>query len=142
NGAKAEDGLPQWTEVDTQSLAPLSAVWGSGPGDVWAVGDYGTIRHFTAGAARWAVVESPTLEHLRGLWGAGPNDIWAVGELGTILHYDGTSWTPSTAAFPSFPSGKKPHLYSVWGSGRSNVWAVGGDTVLRLSKRESSRSAP
>jgi len=128
---KGPDGLPKWTEFDTQSLAPLSAVWGSGPGDVWAVGDYGTIRHFTAGASRWAVVESPTMENLRGLWGAAANDIWAVGEHGTLLHYDGKSWRLSSGAFPP---GKRPHLYSVWGSGPSDVWAVGGDTVLRLTR--------
>jgi len=135
NGVAAADGgLPVWTEIDTQSLPILHAVWGSGPGDVWTVGDYGTIRHFVAGAEVWSVVDSPTTESLRGLWGAGPDDIWAVGENGTILHYDGTAWRTSTGAFPP---GKKPHLFSVWGSGPSDVWAVGSGVVLHFSGSKS-----
>lgn len=123
-------GAPAWTQVDTQSRSLLHAVWGSGPGDVWAVGDFGTIRHFTGTTEMWSVVDSPTRENLRGLWGAGPKDIWAVGEHGTLLHYDGTSWRHSTAALPP---DDKPNLYSVWGSGPSDVWAVGSGRVLHFA---------
>ena len=128
--AAAGGGVPQWRELDTQSLAGLNAVWGSGPNDVWAVGDNGTIRHTGAGATIWSIVESPTKANLRGIWGAAPNDVWAVGEQGTLLHYDGTDWTAVTGGFVP---GTKPHLYGVWGSGPNDVWAVGSGIILHYS---------
>ena len=130
NGAVGSDGVPVWTAFDTQSTDVLYAIWGSGPGDVWAVGDHGTIRHFTAGATRWSIVESPTTAKLRGVWGTGPSDVWAVGEEGTLLHYDGTKWSAATA---DFAPGEKPSLFGVWGSGPNDVWAVGSGTIFHYS---------
>ncbi len=130
NGALGADGVPVWTEFDTQSADVLYAVWGSGPGDVWAVGDNGAIRHFTAGATRWTIVESPTTAKLRGVWGSGPSDVWAVGADGALIHYDGTKWSAATAAFAP---GKKPSLIGVWGSGSSDVWAVGSGTIFHYT---------
>jgi len=130
DGSLGDDGLPVWTAFDTQASDVLLAVWGSGPADVWTVGERGTIRHFTTGAERWSIVPSPTTVTLRGLWGSGPSDVWAVGDEGTVLHYDGTTWSAATAAFPP---GAKPQLFGVWGSGPSDVWAVGGGIVLHYS---------
>ena len=130
NGVAADGGAPTWTAYDTGTISVLYAAWGSGPGDVWAVGDYGTILHFTAGTNKWTSVDSPTTEDLHGVWGAGPDDIWAVGERGTLVHYDGVAWTASSAAFSD---DKKPDLHGVWGSGPSDVWAVGNDVVLHFS---------
>ena len=130
NGAAASGEVPNWTELDTQSLAGLYAVWGSGPDDVWAVGDYGTIRHCSADTTLWTIIESPTRENLRGIWGSGRKDIWAVGENGTFLHYDGTDWRIATGGFVP---GTKPHLSGVWGSGPNDVWAVGSGIVMHYS---------
>ena len=128
--AAAEGGVPVWTEIDVQAPSPLYAVWGSGAEDVWAVGDDGTIRHFTANARFGTAVVSPTRENLRGIWGTGPNDIWAVGENGTILHYDGATWKVSSVAFAS---AERPTLYGVWGSSPSDVWAVGSGVIMQFS---------
>jgi hypothetical protein len=130
NGVIGADGVPMWTAFDTQSTDVLYAVWGSGPSDVWTVGERGTIRHVTAGATRWGIIDSPTNVTLRGIWGSGPSDVWAVGDEGTLLHYDGTTWTAATAAFAP---GVKPNLFGVWGSGPSDVWAVGSGIVLHYS---------
>ena len=130
-GADSANGeAPKWTVLDTQALSGLYAVWGSGPDDVWAVGDNGTIRHASAKAKLWTIIESPTTENLRGIWGSGPNDVWVVGEHGTLLHYDGAEWRTATGGFVP---GTKPHLYSVWGSGPNDVWAVGSGIVLHYS---------
>ncbi|MBX3187275.1 MAG: hypothetical protein KF819_09675 [Labilithrix sp.] len=118
-----------WTEVDSQSSVLLEAVWGSSANDVWAVGDNGTIRRFVAGATEWAIVPAPTREALHAVWGASASDVWAVGESGTILHFDGTTWSPSVAAFPV--NKKRPHLYGVWGSSANDVWIVGDGIALR-----------
>lgn len=131
NGVAAgTDGMPIWTEVDTQTFYPLNALWGSGSKDVWAVGNGGTLRHFDGTATVWSVVESPTTENLHGVWGSGSNDVWAVGDNGTFLHYDGTTWRASSG---SFPSGKKKSLYGIWGSGSSDVWAVGDGVVMHYA---------
>ncbi|MDF2696845.1 MAG: hypothetical protein K0S65_5228 [Labilithrix sp.] len=130
NGSLGADGVPVWTAFDTQSTDVLYAIWGSGPGDVWTVGDHGTIRHFTAGATRWSIIESPTTAKLRGAWGSGPSDVWAVGEEGTLIHYDGTKWSSATA---DFAPGEKPSLFGVWGSSSNDVWAVGSGTIFHYS---------
>lgn len=117
-----------WTPFDSQSSATLNAVWGSGAGDVWAVGDRGTIRHWTTpDQKRWDIVSSPTGEDLEGIWGSAVNDVWAVGANGTILHFDGSTWTEAPGAFPN---GLKPHLHGIWGSSPSDVWIVGDGVVL------------
>lgn len=128
----AGGGAPTWKQVDSQSTANLAAIWGAaGPaGAIWAVGDGGTIRRFVSGSARWEKVASPTTNTLHALWGASANDVWAVGELGTVLHYDGTSWTPSSVAWPL---GTKAHLNGVWGSGPDDVWIVGDGIVLHFT---------
>jgi hypothetical protein len=112
-----------WKQVDSQASVVLDAVWGSSAGDVWAVGDKGTIRHITAGQPQWQIVASPTTDALHAIWGSSANDAWAVGDFGTILHFDGTKWSESSAAFPV--NKKRPHLHGVWGSGPDDVWIVG-----------------
>ncbi|WP_146649232.1 hypothetical protein [Labilithrix luteola] len=119
----------QWQNVDSQSSFTLEGIWGSSANDVWAVGDKGTLRHFTGGA-RWDIVESVTNMPLHAVWGTAANDIWAVGEAGTILHFDGTEWKPSTAAFKL---GNKPNLLSVWGSSANDVWIVGDSVALHYT---------
>ncbi len=120
-----------WTEVDSQSAVVLRGIWGSPAGDLWAVGDRGTIRRFTPGATQWEIVSSPTTETLHAIWGFAPNDVWAVGETGAIIHWDGDSWKTTEAAFPA--NKKKPHLYGVWGSGPSDVWIVGNGIALHYT---------
>ena len=134
NGASAMDGgMPTWTELDTATFSVLNSIWGTGPNDVWAVGNSGAIQHYTGGAT-WEGVDSPTSQNLRGVWAAAADDVWAVGENGTILHYDGTEWKPSRAALPK---ADQRHLYGVWGSGPADVWAVGDGIVLRYSGPQS-----
>jgi hypothetical protein len=65
-----------WSVATSGTTATLSAIWGSGSNDVWAVGDAGTILHWNGQA--WSPVASGTTDALAGLWGSGPNDVWAV----------------------------------------------------------------
>jgi hypothetical protein len=130
HGTPAPSGDIEWVTVDSQSASTLEAIWGSGPNDIWAVGDKGTIRHMTDGGSRWDIVSSPTTNALHAIWGSGPSDIWAAGDHGTILHFDGNAWTKSTAAFPI---GKKPRLAGIWGSGPNDVWIVGDSIALHYT---------
>ncbi|MCI0457632.1 MAG: hypothetical protein L0Z62_11730 [Gemmataceae bacterium] len=63
----------------------LIGVWGSGPNDVYAVGDNGLILHSSDQGATWAPEVSGTTSNLTGVWGSGSSIVYAVGANGTIL---------------------------------------------------------
>ncbi|MDF2692676.1 MAG: Type fimbrial biosis protein PilY1, partial [Labilithrix sp.] len=77
----------------------LRAVWGSGPNDVWAVGELATIVHWDGQSWTLATSALPlgTKPDLNGIWGSGPEDVWAVGK-GTALHFTGKK--PTAAGNP------------------------------------------
>ncbi len=68
-------------------------VWGTGPDDVFVVGEAGTIWHRTGGA--WTLMSEPPVAHgtLLTVHGCAPNDVYAVGSR-DVLHYDGAAWKP------------------------------------------------
>lgn len=90
-----------------------------GPDDAWAVGDYGTIVHWTSAAT--TLPASGVTRNLYGI-GASGTDLYAVGEAGTILHMSGGTWTAE-------PSGVATDLYDVTSSG-GDVVAVGARGVI------------
>jgi hypothetical protein len=91
-------------------------VWGSGPDDVWVVGDRGRLLRWRNGAL--AAVDSGTTKDLRGVWGSGPDDVWIAG-LGVLMH--------ATAAGPSPPLPEfMGHIfYRVRGTSPRDVWVAG-----------------
>jgi hypothetical protein len=99
-------------------------VWGSSPGDVWAVGPQhpsplGQIFHWDGSI--WSSNATP--DSRRGISGTSTNDVWAVG-LFYILHWNGSAWTRLTAEESTI-------LNAVWAGSSTDVWAVGeGGTVL------------
>jgi hypothetical protein len=107
----------------TPSTQSLFAVWGSGPNDVFAVGEVGEMIHYDG--AVWTTMASNTNKRLHGVWGTGPTNVLAVGQNGVIQRYDGTTWSAMT-------SGVTNILRGVWGSSASNVFVVGdGGVILR-----------
>ena len=83
-----------WTaSSSTDTSTFLNHVWGSGPGDVWAVGQdrqaspwQATTLHWNGSA--WSPSRNGLAGDLLGVWGSGQNDVWAVGEAGVILHHN------------------------------------------------------
>lgn len=130
HGTPNTKGEMEWALVESQSTSTLEGIWGSGPNDLWAVGDNGTIRHLGASKTLWDVIASPTTDALHAVWGTASNNVWAVGDNGTILHFDGQSWMKSSAAFEI---GKKPRLAAIWGSGPNDVWIVGEAVALHYT---------
>lgn len=114
---------PAWDLVASGAREDLRGLWGSGSGDVWAVGDGGAItRHGLPDT--WTTVPSGTSAALYSIWGSAADDIWTVGTAGTVLHWNGSDWA-------SVSSGTDRDLYAVWGSGAHDVWIVGaGGTML------------
>jgi hypothetical protein len=131
----------------------LSAVWGSGPNDVWAVGDNGTngtgeIIHWDGQA--WTPFAGPTATApgfslptmpLYAIWGAGPDDVWAGGGGGgerSMVHWDGKSW--SAVVESAIQIGE---THGIWGSSGSDIWAVGAlGSILHWTPTTGWQEAP
>jgi hypothetical protein len=101
---------------------------GTGPDDVWAVGERGRISHWN-GTHLTEVAPRPTTATLYGVWAAAPNDVWAVGgtpEGGTtapndvVLHFDGSAWSQGSG-----PPAQGRAFFKVWGSSAADVYVVG-----------------
>lgn len=81
----------------------LFKVWGSGPDDVWIVGEKGTIWHRTRGA--WQLEPAPGVTGtLLTVSGSAPSDVWAVGG-SDVLHFDGADWSRVDEVVWGFVSG-------------------------------------
>ncbi len=123
------DGTGTWNEINTgiTTNPNLNGVWGAAPNNVFAVGEAGTILHYT-GSPTWDNMTSGINTHLYGVWGAASDNVFAVGSAGTILHYNGTAWSDMEV-------GLTPDtLYGVWGTSDNCVFAVGdAGTVLRYN---------
>jgi hypothetical protein len=122
-----------WTKLSPGGADSFWWVYGTGPTDVWMVGDNGRITHWDGAA----FVESPRMTTARiwGVWAASPTDAWAVGgtpEGGTaapndlVYHWDGTGWSQVT--LPGAPLGRS--LNKVWGTSSEDLYVVGEDATV------------
>jgi hypothetical protein len=110
------------------SNASLSAVSGTSPTDVWAVGSYfdgsGSIIEHWDGTS-WTLALAQTGETLYGVAAISPTDVWGVGLFGQgeLMgeHWDGSTWTIVPAPSP----GLTHQLTGVSAVSSSDVWAVG-----------------
>ena len=71
-----------WALQDAGTMETLYGVWGTSPANVFAVGSFGTIMHYSG--ARWLSMPSGTTNDLRGVWGSASNDVFAVGSTASI----------------------------------------------------------
>jgi hypothetical protein len=104
-------------------------VWGSGPDDLYVVGQNGVALHYDGHT--FTELFLGVSQDLIGIWGTGPNDIVLVGGRGTaeVVHYDGVRWTRRTPD-------RWPGLNGVWMRRADVAHAVGVDgTVLRVDPR-------
>lgn len=90
-------------------------------GELWAVGDAGTILRRTGGA--FTLVASGTNRNLNSIWD-NAGELYTVGDGGTILRRGGSG-------FASEPSSVPNDLKDVWGSGGTVIAVGGGGTILR-----------
>src|SRR5262249_48950073 len=110
-----------WEAQSSGTSARLSAVWGSGPDNVFVVGQHGTVLHST-GNGSWVAWNSGVTDDLLGV---GPGLV-IVGASGRILFYANGQFLPQT-------SGTAQPLFGYWNAGTS-VFAVGsGGTILQAS---------
>lgn len=97
----------------------MSAVWGTAPDRVWAVGggEQGAILRFDGDS--WQPEAVPAVPLLVWVHGTGPDDVWAVGVGGGALHYDGSAWA-------RIDTGTGVDLWGVFAAAPDDVWVVGG----------------
>jgi hypothetical protein len=118
-----------WKELHPGGTETFWWVGGTGPSDVWMVGEQGRIAHWDGAA--FEEHTSGTTATLWGVWAAGKADAWAVGgtpEGGVgapndiVLHWDGKAW--SKVALPG-SSAMGRSLYKIWGTSSDNLYVVG-----------------
>jgi hypothetical protein len=96
----------------------VRAFWGTGPHDVWAVGDGGTVMHST-GDGKWTAQSIGKDVLVLAIWGSGPRDIYVAGD-DQIFHSIGDGkWAPQI-----LPSTYQVQIHDLWGSGPNDVYAV------------------
>lgn len=122
DGAKVTEAF-----APSQSIGQLMrAIGGSGPKDVWAVGDQGDgtgpVRHYDG--TSWKEMAGPftnghTIDAVRAF---APNDVWVGGGYDQIHHYDGETWT----TLP-LPSGLEGIVVSIAGKPNDVTFALTRD---------------
>jgi hypothetical protein len=117
-----------WRELPPGGDETLWWVGGSGPTDVWMVGERGRILHWDG--ASFAEHDAGTTATLWGVLALSPTDAWIVGGTpgeGTaapndiVLRWDGASWSPEP--LPDPPLGRA--LYKGWGESSEDLYVVG-----------------
>ena len=89
------------------------ALTGSGPNDVWAVGDNGLTAHWDG--SHWTGSTGGYMDYQPAAWANGPSDVW-VGGYGEMRHWDGSTWSSTRVG---------AYVTAVWGSASDDVWACG-----------------
>ncbi len=111
------DGV-RWSSVATTSRE-LRGLWGSGPDDIYAVGDSSHILHYDG--TSWKDINQISGADLVDVWGSGPNDVYVVGRSsatagGVVFHYDGDAW--KQVFLPSSP------VVSIWGFASDDIYIL------------------
>ena len=118
-----------WSNVPRQTTEPLNALWGSGPSDVWAAGNSGTLLHYDGKA--WSVAATRTDGALYRIFRSGPRELWATG-YGHLRHYDGTTWQSVNIGSPAT-------LLAGWASDATHIWLVGDSGAIMRYKKPRER---
>ena len=84
HGTSADGGATfDWELRDADALRPVSAMWGVGGNDLWAVGKTGLVKHWdgsTWSQAVTSVNDILVLQRFRAIWGTSNDDFWIVGD--------------------------------------------------------------
>lgn len=112
-----------------QGAIDLTAIHGSGPNDIWAVGeetyydpltgrfsDTSLVIHYDG--VQWRKVDLPKRRTLWCVWVVAPNQVFAGSADGVLYRYDGERWT-------TFELGVEFFLSSVVGISSNEAYAMG-----------------
>lgn len=119
----ASSGDSIWQAMASGTAETLRGLWGSSTSNLYAVGDYGTIRRYDGSA--WQIEASATSQDLFSIWGLSPHSIYAVGRGGIVLHYEDDATDNSTPACPFVEAVDNPddlRLLRAARNSRLNTW--------------------
>ncbi len=106
-----------WVEEFAGTAQDLNAVFGTASGDVWIVGNAGTLLHRPPESG-WLAQPPFTVENLVGVWASDPEHVWVISDQGGVFAREkGGTWKQW-----SLPGGR---LHAVWGTGPDDVWVAG-----------------
>jgi hypothetical protein len=108
-------------------------IWGSGPDDIFVVGQPGLIYHWDG--TQWRREESGTTAALTDVWGDGTGTVYATGHGGVILRRSGAG------VWSAMSSGTSKHLFAL-GRYQGTVMAAGHEGTLRQLVGQSWVNAP
>lgn len=122
--------------LDQVADEPLFKVWGSGAGEIWVVGERGTILERDAAGVWWSFASGVT-DRLIAVSGRAADDVYAVGgnDAGLVLHFAGRQW--SRFADSALP------LSAVWTApGRALYVGGAGGVVERFGATDTADPDP
>jgi hypothetical protein len=97
-------------------------VWGSGPNDIYVVGQAGRLVH-SVGDGKWTTQSTGTSAHLTGIWGSSGTDVYVAVNANFILHSTGNG----TWQHQDYTTGTT--FDDIWGSGPNDIYVVGAGVV-------------
>ncbi len=114
-----------WERVEP-GISSVSAVWSSGPDDIW-VGGFGDLAHWDGRTWSTWIDALPVPGLVQALAGTASDDVYLIVseridvegtqlEIGHLLQYDGVSWTVL---------GDLPGVHDVWAGSREAVYLAG-----------------
>ncbi|HEU4930177.1 MAG TPA: hypothetical protein VFU38_10150 [Candidatus Krumholzibacteria bacterium] len=106
---------------DALTYAHLRGIHGRSSGDLYAVGDAGTVLRFDGSA--WSLSPAGVGENLNDAFMLSALDVVIVGDGGRILRGADVSWVPMT-------SGTIENLHGVWAQNANHVFAVGDAGIV------------
>jgi hypothetical protein len=117
-----------WTNAYVANDDSMAGVWGSGPSNVYTVGQDGNIAHFNGSAWTTALVNPPSgATGYHGVFGISANNIYAVGNGGLVEHFNGSTWSFQTRTGTG-------NLRAVWGGVTTqNFYAVADDKTAYIN---------
>lgn len=127
------DNIQRWNGASFERLAGttyvtnnLNDVWGSGPNDVWIVGERGTLLHWN-GSALESIFESyRSFETWLSIHGSSASNVWVVGGDAQVKHFAGSAWLPVDIGVAD-----DLWLYSVFTFAPDDVWISGERGLIR-----------
>lgn len=105
-----------WQSTASNTTENLQSVFGIGAGEAYAVGDNGTLLHFTNGA--WSVMSSGTFENLTSVWVDDSDNVFVCGESGRVFQLVSGSLTDIETDIGF-------DLNGIYGLSSTNIFVVG-----------------
>lgn len=125
-GCSEEDGDVTYPDpLDPEVGQWFLGVWGSGPDDVYVVGQPGLIFHWDG--TSWTQQSSGTTAPLTDVWGDGSGNVYITGHDGVILRRSGGEWQ-------NMGSGTDADLFAI-GEFQGDVFACGRNEDFAVLRR-------